>query len=190
MTLEHSLTHLISTLHGLKIRRHNNSHYDAQVMVSGEMVRELEKVLNEYRDVQRLDVIKPFASLFDPSTPHADKLKAPSHRGLYWYVTLTPFDSLCIVFSSMSLTNLTDTSIRRAFSYQNALMGFSETLLDLLRETVQVEKKRKTARFMFPEWSKMKWAKETSATSIDEVSQGPCETTRHAQCLILTARER
>lgn len=99
--LEECLGHIMGTVH--KFRESHGDSYEATVELSARMVKHLEKSLSDYRDWRRLDVIKPFASVFDPSTLEGSDLAAPSHRGLFW-----------------------------AFSYQNALMSCVLLLL-LLR---------------------------------------------------------
>lgn len=88
------------------------------------MLQELETALEIYRETKRLEVVKPFAELFDPFSPkdrngEGIALKDPSHRGLYW-----------------------------AFSFQFSLMGWSDALLEVLKETINVERKRKRPRWV------------------------------------------
>lgn len=71
----------------------------------------------EYKLSKRLDVVRPFAGLFDPNVAKDKTLGAPSHRGLYW-----------------------------SFSYEYSLMGFAEALLAIAKETHQVQTKRRRPR--------------------------------------------
>lgn len=91
--LDHAVAHLVGTIHRFKSRplslarfgnRNDDTEYDEAIRRSAEVVREVEQAIQHYRTIKRLDVINPFASIFDPATPQSDILSAPSHRGLYW----------------------------------------------------------------------------------------------------------
>ncbi|GAA5957141.1 hypothetical protein JCM21900_003109 [Sporobolomyces salmonicolor] len=141
--VDRSLGHLMSTVHRLKSReqtwpaflcRFDRAAHEAAVKKSEAQLRELRAALDAYRDEKRLDVIRPFARLFDPygmgAPREGEELQAPpSHRGLYW-----------------------------AFSYQSSLIGWTEALVDLFEEALKIEKKRKKARVWFPDWSKARFA--------------------------------
>jgi hypothetical protein len=86
------------------------------------MLERLEKSVEEYKSTRRLEVIRPFAHLFDPSVPRLDSRdQRPTHRGLYW-----------------------------GFYYQWSLMNFADGLVSLMRDFVALEKKRKNVRLWFP----------------------------------------
>lgn len=130
--LDKSVGHLITVIHRLKstertfrIRIHNEdlAAYERAVARSQAQLEELEKAFEAYRNVKRLEVVTPFASLFDPFAALGENgvagrdLTAPSHRGLYW-----------------------------AFSYQASLLAWSEGLIEVFRETMKIEKKRRKPR--------------------------------------------
>ncbi|KAM0749705.1 hypothetical protein T439DRAFT_326581 [Meredithblackwellia eburnea MCA 4105] len=153
-TLAKSVDHLISIIHNLKsptpwsprgllkLAAPQKEHKQA-VKDTEAMLQELEKALATYRDETRLDVVRPFACLFDPvnadSVGAEDKLEAPSHRGLFW-----------------------------AFSYQFSLLGWSTALVEVFKETAAIEKKRKRPRIWTPEWAKFKWASTSEPHNEDE----------------------
>lgn len=85
---------------------------------SSKLTLELETAINYYRDTKRLDVVKPFASLFDPFAPRdRETFQSPSHRGLFW-----------------------------AFSLQFSLLAWSDSLLELCQGVTALEKKRRRMR--------------------------------------------
>lgn len=121
--LDKAAGHLISTIHRLKSAEktwknfffgEDEAEHSAFVAESEKIIAEVEAALESYRDVKRLDVLKPFASLFDPMAAK-DRLayQSPSHRGLFW-----------------------------GMSYQFSLNGWAEALISVLKETATIEKKR------------------------------------------------
>lgn len=128
-TLDTVVAHLIATIHSLKSSdrpwafwaTEDPTLHASRVAASAASLASLEKALEEYRDTKRLDVVRPFASLFDPAAPRERwEAVAPSHRGLFW-----------------------------AFSYQFSLMGWAEALADVAKETYGVEEKRRRPRCVF-----------------------------------------
>lgn len=127
--LDRTLGHLMSTIHRLKssektwkaVFHEDIDEYNSSVAENAACLEDLERAMAEYREVRRLDVVRPFASLFDPSAPKdpLSLLKTPSHRGLFW-----------------------------AFSYQFSLMKWGEAVLEVAKETFRVEKKRRRPRFV------------------------------------------
>lgn len=97
--------------------------HDRAVARSQKQLEELEAAFHAYRDVRRLEVVTPFAGLFDPfSTVQegeaaARELASPSHRGLFW-----------------------------CFSYQASLLAWAEALIEVYKGTIKVEKKRRSPR--------------------------------------------
>lgn len=97
-TLDSSVGHLVTTIYRLKskeslwrfLTRRNRGDADEErdIAKSQEQLAQLEEALNAYRDVKRLEVITPFASLFDPfahpKSEDGKQLASPSHRGLFW----------------------------------------------------------------------------------------------------------
>ncbi|CEQ41511.1 SPOSA6832_03240 [Sporobolomyces salmonicolor] len=152
--VDRSVGHLMSTVHRLKSRektwpafvcRFDPAAHEAAVKKSEAQLRELRAALDAYRDEKRLDVIRPFARLFDPygagAPREGEELQAPpSHRGLYW-----------------------------AFSYQSSLIGWTEALVDLFEEALKIEKKRKKARVWFPDWSKARFARTSAEGGYQDV---------------------
>ncbi|ORY69419.1 hypothetical protein BCR35DRAFT_307980 [Leucosporidium creatinivorum] len=141
--LDKTVGHLITVIHRLKstertfrIRIHNEdlAAYERAVARSQAQLEDLEQAFEAYRNVKRLEVVTPFASLFDPFAALGENgvvgrdFAAPSHRGLYW-----------------------------AFSYQASLLAWSEGLMEVFRATIQVEKKRRKPRIWTPEWAKFQW---------------------------------
>ncbi|SCV72848.1 BQ2448_4385 [Microbotryum intermedium] len=119
----------------------------------GECIERVEKAHNLYRDVRRLDVIRPFARLFDPishlgpdGTISDDTFRAPSHRGLFW-----------------------------ALSYQFSLISWGEALLDLSKECHTIGKKRQTVRLWTPEWAKFHFATSHPEATFEEESPDSVE---------------
>ncbi|GEM08584.1 brefeldin A sensitivity protein-related, DUF2421 containing protein [Rhodotorula toruloides] len=121
--LEKSLAHLIETIHRFKslndtLRaafRYNEMETEQLVIKSRVQLDELKTALADFRDTRRLDIVKPFAKLFDPysvDSSHSDgeELQAPSHRGLFW-----------------------------AFQLQHTLIGWSEALIDVFETTLKIE---------------------------------------------------
>ncbi|GAA5893885.1 hypothetical protein JCM5296_004627 [Sporobolomyces johnsonii] len=151
-----SVGHLMTTVHRLKsrektwpafVRRFEPAAHEEAIKKSEAQLSELRAALAAYRDEKRLDVIRPFARLFDPygargaHDGEGEELQAPpSHRGLYW-----------------------------AFSYQSALIGWTEALVDLFEETLRIEKKRKKPRIWFPDWSKARFARTTAEGGYQDV---------------------
>ena len=120
----------------------NTEEYEKNTKLSRDILKKLELAIETYRTIRRLDVVKPFASLFDPTAARDDRFEQPpSHRGLFW-----------------------------AFSYQFSLLGWSDALLDVFKETVKVEKKRRRPRFWTPDWAKFRWGDgQADAAFEDEV---------------------
>ena len=124
--LDRTLSQVVATIHRLKfswraVFYDDEIAHDIAVAVNAACLEDLERVMTEYRDVRWLDVVRPFASLFDSSTPEDQfsLLKTPSHRGLFW-----------------------------AFSYQFSSMRWGEAVLEVAKETFRVEKKRRRPRFV------------------------------------------
>jgi hypothetical protein len=86
------------------------------------VLQRLEKAIENYKNSKRLEVIRPFAHLFDPSVPKVDtRSQKPTHRALYW-----------------------------GFYYQWSLMNFTDEVLSLTRDFVMLEKKRTKVRIWGP----------------------------------------
>jgi hypothetical protein len=86
------------------------------------MLQRLEKAVATYKASKRLEVIRPFAYIFDPSIPNVhSRSEKPTHRALYW-----------------------------GFYYQWSLMNFADAVLGLTREFVMLEKKRTRVRVWGP----------------------------------------
>ncbi|GAA5852185.1 hypothetical protein JCM8547_006692 [Rhodosporidiobolus lusitaniae] len=137
--LDRSVGHLIDTVHRLKSLestwaatfRYDDKAVEELVAKSRAQLDELKAAYKAYRDLKRLDVIRPFNKLFDPYGAGIDEdeqLHAPSHRGLFW-----------------------------AMSYQNSLMGWGEALIDLSETVLSIETKRRRPRFWFPDWRKARF---------------------------------
>ncbi|GJN90426.1 hypothetical protein Rhopal_003437-T1 [Rhodotorula paludigena] len=125
-----SVAHLISTIHRFKslddtyraFFRPNSDEIDRLIATSKTQLDELKRVLAEYRDTRRLEVVKPFAKLFDPygsdgrasEVDDEDLQSPPSHRGLFW-----------------------------AFQYQHSLLGWGEALVELFETVLKLETKRR-----------------------------------------------
>ncbi|KAL8292379.1 hypothetical protein RQP46_001845 [Phenoliferia psychrophenolica] len=130
--------HLITTIHTLKANDavysiflpSNAAKHEAATAKTAEILKTLEDALSDYRDSRRLDVVRPFAPLFDPvgHREGAEVFEAPSHRGCFW-----------------------------AFSYQFSLIGWAMALIEVFRETAEIEKKRRKARVWTPDWAKVKF---------------------------------
>ncbi|KAJ3016932.1 hypothetical protein HKX48_003802, partial [Thoreauomyces humboldtii] len=154
-TLDTSIEHLISTIRRLKrgekfwlsLVREDVNEYEKATVKSAEMLRSLDDALKEYREDRRLDVIKPFASLFDPAKGDqgSEVLRAPSHRGLYW-----------------------------ALSYQFALLGFADALREVYSETILIEKKRRRAKVNFPDWAHFSFSNGDPEATLEEESPDSC----------------
>jgi len=129
---DQAVGHLIETIHRIKSTENtwsyifhvNDNIVDEQIQKSEAQLQELKSALQAYRNEKRLDVIRPFAKLFDPygsglepQDPHDGDFETPSHRGLFW-----------------------------AFSYQSSLLGWSEALVDVFESVLRIEKKRRRPR--------------------------------------------
>ena len=128
---ERSVGHLIETDHRIKstentwsyLFRSDDAATDELIRKSEVQLEELRSALKAYRNEKRLDVIRPFAKLFDPYGSeldpelHAADFQTPSHRGLFW-----------------------------AFSYQSTMLGWSEALIDVFESVLRIEKKRRRPR--------------------------------------------
>ncbi|GAA6054812.1 hypothetical protein NBRC10513_007431 [Rhodotorula toruloides] len=138
--LDKSLAHLVETIHRFKslndtLRaafRYNEKEAEQLIIKSRAQLDELKTALADFRDTRRLDVVKPFAKLFDPygldQSHDGEELQAPSHRGLFW-----------------------------AFQLQHTLIGWSEALIDVFETTLKIESKRRRPRLWFPNWRKAKF---------------------------------
>ncbi|KAI5478848.1 hypothetical protein MNV49_004580 [Pseudohyphozyma bogoriensis] len=138
--LTHAVTHLIEMIHRLKssestwaaVFHEDVAAYEKRTKVTKDILERLEKEMEAYRHVKRLDVIRPFASLFDPTAPiDRETFRSPSHRGLFW-----------------------------ALSFQFSLMGWGLAVVEVYKETMAVEKKRRRPRFWYPGWAKLQWGSE------------------------------
>ncbi|GAA6020046.1 hypothetical protein JCM10207_006768 [Rhodosporidiobolus poonsookiae] len=140
--LDSAVGHLIETIHRFKsfentwgaIFRYDPKLVDKRIDESRKRLEKLKAAYELYRDVQRLDVVRPFGRLFDPfghgpEGEAEDELKTPSHRGLFW-----------------------------AFAYQHSLIVWSEALIDLFETMVKIEEKRRRPRFWFPDWKQARFA--------------------------------
>lgn len=128
-TLDKSVSHLVTVIHRFKslddtwraLVRYNDDEVEKLVKASRSQLDELKAALALYRDDKRLEVVRPFARLFDPFGAEVrgevgeDEMKSqPSHRGLFW-----------------------------AFQYEHALLGWGEALVDLFETVLKVESKRR-----------------------------------------------
>ncbi|GAA5954631.1 hypothetical protein JCM3765_003834 [Sporobolomyces pararoseus] len=151
---DRAVGHLIETIHRIKstentwsyIFRTDDKLVDEQIKKSEAQLEELKLALRAYRNEKRLDVIRPFAKLFDPygsglepQDPHDGDFQTPSHRGLFW-----------------------------AFSYQSSLLGWSEALIDVFESVLRIEKKRRRPRIWFPDWSKARFDKTSAQEGADD----------------------
>ncbi|SCZ92065.1 BZ3500_MvSof-1268-A1-R1_Chr5-3g08313 [Microbotryum saponariae] len=158
---------LIETIHAFKMASHiawrllkdlgirkSDQKTQEQLMEElGACIERVEMAHSHYRDVRRLDVIRPFAGLFDPishlgpdGTIADDTFQAPSHRGLFW-----------------------------ALSYQFSLISWGEALLDLSKECHTIGKKRQTVRLWTPEWAKFHFATSHPEATFEEESPDSIE---------------
>lgn len=139
---DEAVGHLIETIHRIKATENtwsylfhpDDSLVDEQIKTSEAQLEQLKAALGRYRDEKRLDVIRPFAKLFDPygsgleppdPLEGGENFQTPSHRGLFW-----------------------------AFSYQSSLLSWSEALVDVYESVLRIEKKRRRPRyiaFCFPD---------------------------------------
>ncbi|GAA5961874.1 hypothetical protein JCM8115_001452 [Rhodotorula mucilaginosa] len=153
-TVEESIVHLIEVLHRFKsfddtwraTFRYNAEETDQTIRVSQQHLDKLKAAITEYRDTKRLDVVRPFAKLFDPfgsetrgSEYGGEELQAPSHRGLFW-----------------------------AFQYEHCLIGWSEALVDIFETVLRFEKKRRRPRLWFPNLRKAKFRSQQVDNYADE----------------------
>lgn len=139
------MAHLISTIHTLKsydntwraFFSEDAKAYATSTARTAEVLKKLEDSLSAYRDTKRLDVVRPFACLFDPvGTRDADEMRldAPSHRGLFW------------AFSYVARASQGPGADTCTYSYQFSLIGWSLALLEVFKETANIEKKRRRPR--------------------------------------------
>lgn len=142
-TVEESIRHLMDVLHRFKslddtIRaafRYNQAEADETIRISQEQLDTLKRAITSYRETKRLEVVRPFAAIFDPfgtetrgdGVEHED-LQAPSHRGLFW-----------------------------CFQYEHVLLGVSEALVDIFETILKFEQKRRRPRIWFPDLRKAKF---------------------------------
>ncbi|GAA6024554.1 hypothetical protein JCM11491_000604 [Sporobolomyces phaffii] len=154
--------HLVETVHRIKSTENTWSYVfhasddvvDRQVAASERQLAALRLALDAYRTEQRLDVVRPFAKLFDPygggggsaAAPAGEldgsgssSFETPSHRGLFW-----------------------------AFSYQASLLGWTEALVDVYEAVLRIEKKRRRPRIWFPDWSKARFDKTSAQEGVDD----------------------
>lgn len=152
-TLDQAVGHLITTIDRLKATeitwrlfqrrsRQDEATYEQAIARSEAQLEELERAIVEYKDIKRLEILEPFATLLHPhesylhghnngdgsSSDDATVINAPSHRGLYWVL-----------------------------SYQWHLISWSEALRDAFKETVAIERKRRKRRLWFPRWAKVRF---------------------------------
>lgn len=130
-TVEESIVHLIGVLRRFKsfgdtwraAFRYNADEADEAIRISQEQLDKVKAAIRTYRDTKRLDVVRPFAKLFDPFGAEtrgdytSQELQAPSHRGLFW-----------------------------AFQYEHCLIGWSEALVEIFETVLKFEKKRRRPR--------------------------------------------
>lgn len=124
--LDKATGHLIATIHRLKWTEKSwrayfiddTEEHNKFIAESEKVLQEVEVALEAYREVKRLEVLTPFASLFDPNAAK-DRVtySSPSHRGMFW----------CMQF-------------------QYSLLGWSEAFHAVLKETTTIDKKRRKAR--------------------------------------------
>lgn len=146
--LDTAVGHLVTAVHRIKqqdslwsyFKPQKEADYQADVRATKVLRDEIAAALTLYRDDKRLDVVRPFASLFDPTIgKEFDKMQAPSHRGIFW-----------------------------AFSYQFSIMGWADALLVAFDEVARVEDKRTRPRFWFPNWAKWRFGKNTAEASFQD----------------------
>lgn len=133
--LDKSVSHLVAVIHRFKsldntwraLVRYDADEVEKLVKASRARLDELKSALILYRDDKRLEVVRPFARLFDPFGAEVrgevgdDEMKSqPSHRGLFW-----------------------------AFQYEHALLGWGEALVDLFETVLKVETKRRRPKCVF-----------------------------------------
>ncbi|TNY20776.1 hypothetical protein DMC30DRAFT_351756 [Rhodotorula diobovata] len=153
-TLDHSVAHLVSVIHRFKslddtwraLVRYNADEVEKLVKVSRSQLDELKAALARYRDDKRLEVVRPFARLFDPygvdarGEPSEDEMQSqPSHRGLFW-----------------------------AFQYEHALLGWGEALVELFETVLKVETKRRRPRIWWPNWRTARFTRAAGTDEYDE----------------------
>ncbi|GAA5882877.1 hypothetical protein JCM16303_006623 [Sporobolomyces ruberrimus] len=153
---DEAVGHLIETIHRIKATENtwsylfhpDDSLVDEQIKTSEAQLEQLKAALGRYRDEKRLDVIRPFAKLFDPygsgleppdPLEGGENFQTPSHRGLFW-----------------------------AFSYQSSLLSWSEALVDVYESVLRIEKKRRRPRIWFPDWSKARFDKTSAQEGVDD----------------------
>ncbi|BGP41609.1 hypothetical protein JCM10449v2_005600 [Rhodotorula kratochvilovae] len=153
-TLDRSVAHLITVLHRFKslddtyraLLRYNHDEVEKLVETSRAQLAELKAALDIYRDDKRLEVVRPFARLFDPFGAEArgeladeEMQSQPSHRGVFW-----------------------------AFQYQHALIGWGEALVELFETVLKVETKRRRPRIWLPNWKKARFTRSSAAEEYGE----------------------
>ncbi|GAA6054703.1 hypothetical protein JCM3770_000038, partial [Rhodotorula araucariae] len=153
--LDRSVAHLITVLHRFKslddtyraLFRYNHDEVEKLVGTSRAQLAALKAALAAYRDDKRLEVVRPFARLFDPFGAEArgeltrdDEMQSqPSHRGLFW-----------------------------AFQYEHALIGWGEALVELFETVLKVETKRRRPRIWLPNWKKARFTRSSAAEEYGE----------------------
>ncbi|GAA5852458.1 hypothetical protein JCM9279_003454 [Rhodotorula babjevae] len=152
--LDKSISHLVTVIHRFKslddtwraLVRYDDDEVEKLVKASRSQLDELKAALVLYRDDKRLEVVRPFARLFDPFGAEVrgevgdDEMKSqPSHRGLFW-----------------------------AFQYEHALLGWGEALVDLFETVLKVESKRRRPRVWWPNWRRARFTRASGTDEYDE----------------------
>ena len=146
--LDLAIGHLVIAVHNIKrhdslwyyLKPQREADHQADVRATKVLRAELAAALALYRDDRRLDVVRPFAHLFDPTVgSEFDKMQAPSHRGIFW-----------------------------AFSYQFSVLGWADALLTAFDEVARVEEKRRKPKLWFPDWAKWRFGKNTAEASFQD----------------------
>lgn len=114
--------------------------HEENVRATKELRDQLAAALKLYKEDKRLDVVRPYAHLFDSSVgKEYDRMETPSHRGIFW-----------------------------AFSYQFSIMGWADALLDVFDHVAKVEQKRRKPRFWLPAWAKFRFGHNTAEASWED----------------------
>lgn len=146
--LDAALGHLVTSIH--RIKRYDSiwsyvfpqpeQDYKNNVHATKILGDELKAALAKYRDDKRLEVVRPYAHLFDPTVgTEFDKMQAPSHRGMFW-----------------------------AFSYQHCCMSWGDALVEVYDQVATVEEKRRKPKLWAPDWAKFRFGHNTAEASFED----------------------
>lgn len=167
--LDNAVGHLVTSVHRIKqhdslwyyLKPQKEADHQADVRATKILRDEIAATLTRYREDKRLDVIRPFSHLFDPTVgKEFDKMQAPSHRGIFW-----------------------------AFSYQFSVMGWADALLVVFDEVARVEEKRRKPKFWFPDWAKFRFGKNTAEASFQDENPDAVPLYGHDRAMFRSPRD-